>query len=94
MTVTLPASPNHELSFNLGWMKWVILGHREGLVRNSVHIEGHTWEFHIEDVVMPLLITALRGEKQSMRGLPSHPETVKATPMDTDSKSPIRNNVF
>lgn len=60
MTVTLPAGPNHELSFDLGRMKRVILGHREGLVRNSVHIESHTREFHVEDEVMPFLITDLR----------------------------------
>lgn len=58
-TITLPAGPNHELSFDLGWMKWVILGDREGLMRNTIHIENHAWEFYIEDVVVPLLITDL-----------------------------------
>lgn len=57
--VTLPASSDHKLSFYFGWMKWVVLGHGEGLMRDAVHIEGHTWDFHIEDKVVPVLITDL-----------------------------------
>lgn len=45
VTVTLPASPNHELGFDLGWMKWVIFSDREGLMRDTVHAEGHTGNF-------------------------------------------------
>lgn len=77
MAITLPASPNHELSFDLRWMKRVIFSHREGLMRNTVHIESHTWEFHIEDVVMPLLIADLqeaRGRVRARAGrLPTDP---------------------
>lgn len=55
----MPASSDHKLSFYFGWMKWVVLGHGEGLMRDAVHIEGHTWDFHIEDKVVPILITDL-----------------------------------
>lgn len=81
MPVTLPASPNHELSLDPGWVKWVLLSHREGLVRNSVHIERDPRDFHVEDVVMPFLITDLR---EAGGGLapgcppPSHPDTMAA----------------
>lgn len=61
VTVTLPASPNHELSLDLGWVKREIFSHREGLVRNTVHVERDPRDLHIEDVVVPLLITDLRG---------------------------------
>lgn len=60
MPVTLPASPNHELSLDPGRVKGVILGHREGLVRDSVHVERDPRDLHVEDVVMPFLITDLR----------------------------------
>ena len=64
MTVTLPASPNHELGFDLGWMKWVIFSDREGLMRDTVHVEGHTGDFHVEDIVMPFLVTDLWGQRK------------------------------
>lgn len=78
MTVTLPASPNHELSLDLGWVKREIFSHREGLVRNTVHIERDPRDFHVEDVVVPLLITDLREAREGLarEGPPlSHPET-------------------
>lgn len=87
MPVTLPASPNHELSLNPGWVKRVLLSHREGLVRNSVHIERDPRDFHVEDVVMPLLVTDLReagvgvgGALAPGRPPPSHPNTTAALP--------------
>jgi hypothetical protein len=65
VTATLPASANHELSLYLGWVKRVIFSHREGLMRNTIHVECHTWELHIEDEVMPILITDLPGKKEA-----------------------------
>lgn len=58
-TVTLPASADHKLSFYFGWMKRVVLCHGEGLMRDTIHVESHTWDFHIEDKVVPILITDL-----------------------------------
>lgn len=61
-TVTLPASSNHELGFDLGRMKRVVFSHREGLVRDAVHVKSHVWDFHVEDIVMPFLVTDLQGQ--------------------------------
>lgn len=55
----MPASADHKLSFYFGWMKRVVLCHGEGLMRDTIHVESHTWDFHIEDKVVPILITDL-----------------------------------
>lgn len=65
--VTLPASPDHELSLRPGRVKWVVFGHGEGLVGNAVHVEGHPGDVHVEDIVMPFLVTDLRGAKGRVR---------------------------
>lgn len=67
MALTLPASPDHELSLRPGRVKWVVFGHGEGLVGNAVHVEGHAGDVHVEDVVMPFLIADLRGAKGRVR---------------------------
>lgn len=82
MPITLPASPNHELSLDPGRVKGVILSHREGLVRDSVHVERDPRDLHVEDIVMPFLITDLR---EAGGGLapgcppPSHPDSSGST---------------
>lgn len=63
----MPASPDHELSLRPGRVKWVVFGHGEGLVGNAIHIEGHPGDVHVEDVVMPFLVTDLRGVKGRAR---------------------------
>lgn len=83
MTVTLPASPHHELSFYLGWMERVILSHREGLVGRAIHIESHAREFHIEDVVVPFLITDLQRQREA--GVVRCPLSFSSMPMETKS---------
>lgn len=93
VTLTLPASPNHELSFDLGWMKWVIFSHREGLVGNTVHVESHPWDFHVEDVVVPVLIADLRGERKGQSvdcppSLSSEDTTKRTRQLDKENKSP------
>lgn len=55
----MPASSDHKLSFYFGRMERVVLCHGEGLMRDAVHIESHTWDFHVEDKVVPVLITDL-----------------------------------
>ena len=96
MTVTLPASPDHELSLDLGRMKRVILNHREGLVGKPVHIESDRRDFHVEDVVMPFLVADLREAKGRVRApMSTSPLIQRPTTMagqqDMESKSPIRN---
>lgn len=66
-TVTLPASPDHELSLDPGWVKRVIFSHGEGLVRNTVHVESRLWDFHVEDIVVPFLIADLREARGRAR---------------------------
>lgn len=61
----MPASSDHELSLYPGWMKWVILCDRERLVRHTVHIESHTWEFHVKDKVVPVLVADLAKAKKA-----------------------------
>lgn len=31
-------------------------------MRDAVHIQSHTWEFHVEDKVVPVLITDLANQ--------------------------------
>lgn len=44
-------------------MKWVIFSDREGLMRDTV-TWGHTGNFHVEDIVMPFLVTDLWGQRK------------------------------
>lgn len=96
----MPARPNHELSLDPGRVKWVIFSHREGLVRNAVHKEGRPWDFHVEDVVMPLLITHLQEAKGRVRqsapprSFSSQNTAEAALEPDPESKSPIGVSVF
>lgn len=83
---TLPASSDHELRFNTGRVKRVILSHREGLVRSAVHVEHHAWDVHVEDIVVPLLVTDLRGQGHKCEMSPSHSPkdtAMTATQLDT-----------
>lgn len=62
--LTLPAGTDCELHVNLGWVDGPVVRHEVGVIGDSVHVKCHHRELHIDDIVMPLLITYLRGEKQ------------------------------
>lgn len=57
--LTLPAGTDGELGFDLGSVQWIILRHQEGLKGGSIHEQGHSGEFHIQHIVMPLFVAHL-----------------------------------
>lgn len=59
--LTLPAGANRELHVDLRGVDGPVVGHQVGVVGHPVHVEGHAWELHVDDVVMPLLVTDLSG---------------------------------
>lgn len=58
---TLPASPDHQLCLDLGRVQRAIFSHREGLMGRPIHKESDAGDLHVEDVVVPLLVTHLHG---------------------------------
>lgn len=81
MPVTLPAGPHHELGLDPGRVQRVVLRHGEGLVGNSVHIERDPWDFHVEDVVVPLLVADLRERGRVSAGVStSHSSRLRGSP--------------
>lgn len=65
-SLTLPAGADCELDVDLGGVDGPVVSHQVGVKGHPVHVERHHWELHVDDVVMPLLVTDL-GKRVTVR---------------------------
>lgn len=68
LPLTLPAGPDRQLHVDLRGVDGPVVRHQVGVVGHAVHVQRHHRELHVDDVVMPFLVTDLRtGERNRDR---------------------------
>lgn len=89
--LTLPAGANSQLHVNLRGVDGPVVGDQVGFVGHPVHVERHHGELHVDDVVVPLLITDLTGRKSSHISM-SWPAFLCSSPLSSQVYPPLQED--